>query len=60
MAVIIRDMEMPKSCADCSIFYDMICCPITETQADWTNMNAERLHNCPLEPVNDKENQNEC
>lgn len=54
MAVIITDMDMPKNCAECPIFYDFMECPITTTHADFEQMISERLSDCPLKSV-DKE-----
>lgn len=48
MAVLIKDMEMPKSCTDCVMCYDLMLCPITDTKVDWEKMDTERLPNCPL------------
>ena len=39
---------MPKCCANCDLFYDYMCCPVTGTHADFEKMNSERLPNCPL------------
>ncbi len=48
MSIIISGMEMPKCCANCDLFYDYMCCPVTGTHADFEKMNSERLPNCPL------------
>lgn len=50
MKIYIKDMRMPKSCADCELFYDYYCCMITGTNAsmiDWET-NQKKLPNCPL------------
>lgn len=60
MSVIVRGMEMPKSCSDCPLNFDQIACDVTLTRW-WSDtmvlMNfdsdKERLPNCPLVEVNE-------
>ena len=55
MSVIVKGMEMPKNCSDCSLNYDQMACKVTGTRW-WSDtmvlMNfdsdKERLHDCPL------------
>ena len=53
MPVIITDMDMPKNCAECPIFYDFMECSITTTHADFEQMNSKRLSDCPLKSANE-------
>lgn len=53
MSVLINNMEMPKSCSDCIIFYDFCVCLGTGTRAydkgkAVIETDEERLPNCPL------------
>lgn len=54
MAVLIKNMQLPKSCMDCDICYDMMLCPIISEKMDWEKMDTERLPNCPLEEVSEE------
>ena len=53
--MLLVDMEMPKSCSDCPICYDFICCPIIPEHMDFERMNIERLPNCPLKELDTKD-----
>lgn len=55
MSVLIKGMEMPKSCGDCPFDYDCFCCAITlhnffilDENFDFT---TERASDCPLVEV---------
>ena len=60
MSVIVRGMEMPKSCSECPLNYDQMACDVTLTRW-WSDtmvlMNfdsdKERLPNCPLVEANE-------
>lgn len=62
MSVIVKGMEMPKSCSDCPLNYDMMLCCITGTRW-WSDtivlMNfdcdKQRLYDCPLVEVKDED-----
>lgn len=55
MSILIKGMEMPTNCADCTLNYDQMACGVTGTRW-WSDsmvmMNfdsdKERLPNCPL------------
>ena len=55
MSVIVRGMEMPKSCSECPLNYDQMACDVTMTRW-WSDTmvlmdfdsDKERLHDCPL------------
>lgn len=55
MSVIVRGMEMPKSCSDCPLNYDQMACDVTGTRW-WSDTmvlmgfdsDKERLYDCPL------------
>lgn len=51
MSVLIKDMQMPKSCSECRFFRDTWCYAFKAD--DWRNAynkppEGERLNNCPL------------
>ena len=55
MAVVIKDMDMPKSCSDCRLNYNQMACSVTWTRW-WSDTmvllgfdpEKERLKSCPL------------
>ena len=54
--IAIKDFEMPKSCVDCPIFYDMMLCPLVDLNV-YNNpikedIFKERLSVCPLIEIN--------
>jgi hypothetical protein len=58
MSVIIKDMEIPKSCGDCPLNHDEMSCVVTGTRW-WSDTmvllnfdyTKERLYDCPLSEV---------
>ena len=50
VAILIKNMEMPKTCSDCPIDYDFVCCQFFDKS--WVAMgfdNTEGRHlDCPL------------
>lgn len=65
MSILIKDMKMPKCCADCPLNYDQMACTVTGTRW-WSDRmmlmdfesDKERLYDCPLievETVDQKE-----
>lgn len=54
-SVLVRGMEMPKSCDDCPLNYDQMACAVTGTRW-WSDRmmlmdfdsDKERLYDCPL------------
>ena len=57
MAILIKNMEIPKCCADCPIEYDMMMCPLTGTNwfhdVLYFDAHEERLDDCPLIEIKD-------
>lgn len=56
MSVLIRGMEMPKSCLECSLYNDPWC--MAKNRSQWRTaynrpLNGERQNDCPLIPVPD-------
>ena len=49
--MIIIDIEMPKTCMECPILYDMMCCGITGSPIWRPNMTGDKLNNCPLHEI---------
>ena len=55
MSILIKDMNIPSSCSDCPLNYDMMSCIITGTRW-WSDRimlmdfdcDNERLYDCPL------------
>ena len=59
MAVIVKNMNMPRCCSECELCYDMIACIVTwkhfyrgNTPPDTDN---ERLPDCPLIPITEEQ-----
>ena len=58
MSVLIKDMNIPKSCSDCPLNYNEMSCAVTGTRW-WSDTmvlldfdyTKERLHDCPLSEV---------
>lgn len=53
MSILIKGMEMPKSCSDCPMCYDMMQCSIAEPIINFFKVKefefcAERHPRCPL------------
>ena len=56
MAIIIKNMEMPKCCDDCPIAYDYMCCSITDTKFwgeddTYPDSSESRMSDCPLTEI---------
>lgn len=61
MSVIIKGLEMPKSCCDCPMCYDMIQCTVAEPLIDFCrdddfDFRGERHPRCPLILLNEEAN----
>lgn len=59
MSVLIKDMEMPKSCGNCWALDDYcsyLVCRITGERREYTFLNRDkRMDNCPFVPVEEGE-----
>lgn len=60
MGVYIKGMEIPQSCSDCPMCYDMMECAVADPhivfwkrQREDFDFSTERHTNCPLVPVPD-------
>jgi len=51
MSVLIKGMEMPKCCIDCTLLYDSFACMPLGKGIDWGTSGKERLPDCPLVEV---------
>lgn len=49
MSVLIKGMEMPKSCPECPLADEIVHCPLTGKTYNWGMI--ERASDCPLVPV---------
>lgn len=51
------DIDMPKSCEDCPLIYDMIQCCVTRSNLYGDAYGVARMPDCPLMEI--EENQSE-
>ena len=46
--IAIKDFEMPISCSNCELCYDMCQCSVKYVEWDWEHFQTERNKDCPL------------